>query len=140
MRLRWNTSPGRDGLLLTARLTLSEVTGLAWQPGGNHKRKRGIPHPPEHPLVLGRKNYRLFAALVYWRSLLQCRYQYDSGLRHWHRLRENNGATTNFLAIQIFVGAVVNTKSGTCQRDACEESSSARIGKYFGPHGDIRFC
>jgi hypothetical protein len=60
------------------------------------------------------KSGGLFAASVYWGGFLQCREQCLGAIWHWHSLLENNGFCANFLAVQVFVGAVVGAKGGTC--------------------------
>src|SRR6516164_9535551 len=86
-----------------------------------------------------RLNGLIAAAFVYRGGLLQCCEQVLSAIRHWYGLVENDGLGTDFFAVQVFVRAVVGSKSGTRKRDASEESSSARVGKNFGAQSDIRF-
>ena len=45
----------------------------------------------------------------------------------------------DFLAVEFFVGVVVGAQRGTFERDACEESARAGVGKNFRAQGNVRF-
>ena len=60
--------------------------------------------------------------------------------RRGHGVFEDDGGATDFFAVEILVGAIVDAKCGAFEGDAGEESASARVGKNFSSHGDIGLC
>src|SRR5271165_5702744 len=56
-----------------------------------------------------------------------------------HGMIEDDGLRAHFFTIEVFVGPVIRTKSGTCERDPSEESAGAGVGKNFCAQGDICF-